>query len=72
MLQAATFLREHDDTATPFEDYSIFLYRQNAADFTDRVKELEQKLLFPVRESVCLDGVDLKCRNSQANKRAND
>lgn len=51
MLQAATFLRDHEETATPFEDYSIFLYRQNAADFGDRVKELEQKLLYPVRES---------------------
>ena len=51
MLQAATFLRDHEETATPFEDYSIFLYRQNAADFGDRVKELEQKLLYPVRGS---------------------
>lgn len=33
----------------PFEDYSIFLYRQTAPDFKDRVKELELKILYPVR-----------------------
>lgn len=31
-----------------FEDYSIFLYRQTAPDFKDRVKDLEQKILYPV------------------------
>jgi len=30
------------------EDYSIFLYRQTAPDFKDRVKDLEQKILYPV------------------------
>lgn len=52
MLQAATFLRDHESesTSTPFEDYSLFLYRQNAPEFLGRVKELEQKLLYPVRE----------------------
>lgn len=48
MLQANTMLRESDSN-TPFEDYSIFMYRQSAPEFGDRVKELEQKLLFPVR-----------------------
>lgn len=51
MLQANTMLRE-SDTNTPFEDYSIFMYRQSAPEFGDRVKELEQKLLFPVRARV--------------------
>lgn len=37
------------DKEEPFEDYSIFLYRQTAPDFKDRVKELEQKILYPVR-----------------------
>lgn len=52
MLQAATFLRDHESesTSTPFEDYSLFLYRQNAPEFLGRVKELEQKLLYPVSE----------------------
>ncbi|XP_046803698.1 F-actin-monooxygenase Mical isoform X3 [Lucilia cuprina] len=49
MLQANTFLREADEN-TPFEDYSIFLYRQQAPEFNDRVKDLERKLLYPDRE----------------------
>lgn len=48
MLQANNYLRESDESV-PFEDYSIFMYRQNAPEFTDRVKELERKLLYPVR-----------------------
>ncbi|XP_014469225.1 PREDICTED: protein-methionine sulfoxide oxidase Mical isoform X2 [Dinoponera quadriceps] len=35
----------------PFEDYAISLYRQTAPDFKDRVKDLEQKILYPDRES---------------------
>ncbi|KAK2583845.1 hypothetical protein KPH14_001128 [Odynerus spinipes] len=46
MLQANA-KREKDE---PFEDYSIFLYRQTAPDFKDRVKDLEQKILHPDRE----------------------
>lgn len=49
MLQANTYLRESEDSSAAFEDYSIFMYRQNAPEFTDRVKELERKLLYPVR-----------------------
>lgn len=49
MLQANNYLRESEDGSAAFEDYSIFMYRQNAPEFTDRVKELEQKLLYPVR-----------------------
>lgn len=37
--------REKDEA---FEDYSIFLYRQTALSFKDRVKNLEQKILYPV------------------------
>lgn len=34
----------------PFEDYSIFLYRQTAPNFEDRVKDLEKKFTYvPVR-----------------------
>lgn len=44
MLQANA-KREKDE---PFEDYAIFLYRQTAPDFKDRVKDLEQKILYPV------------------------
>lgn len=51
MLQANIFLREADEN-TPFEDYSIFMYRQQAPEFNDRVKELERKLLYPVRDVV--------------------
>ncbi|XP_030375845.1 F-actin-monooxygenase Mical isoform X2 [Scaptodrosophila lebanonensis] len=51
MLQAGNLLREGAaEDGTPFEDYSIFLYRQQAPVFNDRVKELERKLLFPDRE----------------------
>lgn len=48
MLQAGKLLRENDDENSPFEDYSIYMYRQSAPEFKDRVKDLEQKLLYPV------------------------
>lgn len=38
------------EKSEPFEDYSIFLYRQTAPDFKDRVKDLEQKIIYPDRE----------------------
>lgn len=38
------------EEGVPFEDYSIYLYRQTAPNFEDRVKDLEKKLLCPVRE----------------------
>lgn len=53
MLQANNYLRESGDDNAPFEDYSIFMYRQNAPEFTDRVKELEQKLRYPVSNLIC-------------------
>ncbi|XP_059612918.1 F-actin-monooxygenase Mical isoform X2 [Phlebotomus argentipes] len=49
MLQFNSFLRD-TDSSTPFEDYSLYVYRQQAPDFTDRVKDLERKLLYPDRE----------------------
>lgn len=46
MLQANAML----DPSGPFEDYSIFLYRQSAPNFEDRVKDLEKKFTYvPVR-----------------------
>lgn len=48
MLQANSFLRENDSTS-PFEDYSIYVYRQSAPIFKDRVEELERKIRYPVR-----------------------
>ena len=50
MLQVANYLREEGIENDPeaFEDYSIYMYRQTAPEFTDRVKELEKKLLYPV------------------------
>lgn len=47
MIQANQMLRE-SDSSTPFEDYSIYMYRQSAPEFGDRVKELERKLMYPV------------------------
>lgn len=46
MLQA----NAKPDASGPFEDYSIFLYRQTAPNFEDRVKDLEKKFTYiPVR-----------------------
>ncbi|XP_063236489.1 F-actin-monooxygenase Mical isoform X2 [Bacillus rossius redtenbacheri] len=35
----------------PFEDYSLFVYRQTAPAFEDRVRDMEQKILYPDREA---------------------
>lgn len=51
MLQANSLLRETGSSG-PFEDYSIYMYRQSAPEFTDRVKDLERKLLYPVRRQL--------------------
>ncbi|XP_034233046.1 F-actin-monooxygenase Mical isoform X4 [Thrips palmi] len=48
MLQANAPRSDDDDT--PFDDYSLFMYRMTAPDFQDRVKSLEQKLLYPDRD----------------------
>lgn len=48
MLQAGIMLSE-DTENSPFEDYSIYIYRQTAPEFSDRVKDLEKKLAHPVR-----------------------
>lgn len=50
-MLSANAKREKEE---PFEDYSIFLYRQTAPDFKDRVKDLEMKILYPVSQSVWL------------------
>lgn len=52
LLQAGKMLCDEVDENTPFEDYSIYMYRQNAPEFKSRVKDLEKKLLFPVRDCV--------------------
>ncbi|XP_014262535.1 F-actin-monooxygenase Mical isoform X1 [Cimex lectularius] len=44
-----------DDESGPFEDYSLFVYRMTAPDFKDRVKQLEDKLLYPDRENRSMD-----------------
>lgn len=44
---------KHEDSA-PFEDYSIFVYRQTAPAFEDRVRDLELKLFYPVRQFACV------------------
>lgn len=59
MLQANNYLRE-TDSSTPFDDYSLFMYRQSAPEFNSRVKELERKLLYPVSQKVC-SAVRLEC-----------
>lgn len=54
MLQANTYLRESDSSGN-FEDYSIYMYRQDAPEFNSRVKELERKLLYPVSKLMSLE-----------------
>uniref|UniRef100_A0A182JGE5 Uncharacterized protein n=1 Tax=Anopheles atroparvus TaxID=41427 RepID=A0A182JGE5_ANOAO len=49
MQQANALLRE-SDSSSAFEDYSLYLYRQSAPVFNDRVRELELKLRYPDRE----------------------
>lgn len=66
MLQANNFLRENE-SSTPFEDYSIFMYRQDAPEFGDRVKNLEKKLLNPVS----LTAVEVKFRATQPKRKKN-
>ncbi|XP_031346644.1 F-actin-monooxygenase Mical-like isoform X2 [Photinus pyralis] len=40
------------DQSQPFEDYSLFVYRQTAPDFQDRVKNLEKQFTYiPDREN---------------------
>lgn len=43
------------DHSEPFEDYSIYLYRQTAPNFEDRVKNLEKQFIYvPVRFIRCV------------------
>lgn len=56
LLQAGKMLREeNDEDYSPFEDYSIYMYRQQAPEFKSRVKDLEKKLLHPVRHQLLCD-----------------
>lgn len=59
LLQAGKMLCDEVDENTPFEDYSIYMYRQQAPEFKDRVKDLEKKLLNPVRALCSRDDNDL-------------
>lgn len=57
LLQAGKMLRDEVDENVencPFEDYSIYMYRQHAPEFSSRVKDLEKKLLHPVRHRRCV------------------
>lgn len=38
------------EDSAPFEDYSLYVYRQTAPSFQDRVRDLELKLFYPVRQ----------------------
>ncbi|XP_065222209.1 F-actin-monooxygenase Mical isoform X2 [Planococcus citri] len=42
--------KKQENDSIPFEDYSMFVYRQQAPDFKERVKDLERKLLNPDRD----------------------
>lgn len=49
-IKSMQMLHANDRQSEPFEDYSIFLYRQTAPNFEDRVKDLEKKFTYiPVR-----------------------
>ncbi|XP_073975885.1 molecule interacting with CasL isoform X2 [Rhodnius prolixus] len=50
MLQTNA-LQTQQENNEPFEDYSLFVYRMTAPDFKERVKQLENKLLYPDREN---------------------
>lgn len=61
MLQTNA-LQTQQENNEPFEDYSLFVYRMTAPDFKERVKQLENKLLYPVREmNNIVHVVFLKC-----------
>jgi hypothetical protein len=40
--------------SSSLEDYSLFVYRQTAPAFQDRVRDLELKLFYPVRQFACI------------------
>lgn len=44
-LKSMQMLQANAKPDQPFEDYSIYLYRQTAPNFEDRVKDLEKNLL---------------------------
>lgn len=50
-LKSMQMLQANAKPDQPFEDYSIYLYRQTAPNFEDRVKDLEKKFTYvPVRK----------------------
>lgn len=57
MLQANAIL----DPSGPFEDYSIFLYRQTAPNFEDRVKDLEKKFTYVPVRIMSVDCINVVC-----------
>lgn len=45
-LKSMQMLQANARDPEPFEDYSIFLYRQTAPKFEDRVKDLEKQFTY--------------------------
>ncbi|KAJ8927920.1 hypothetical protein NQ314_019550 [Rhamnusium bicolor] len=45
-LKSMQMLQANAPDSEPFEDYSIFLYRQTAPKFEDRVKDLEKQFTY--------------------------
>ena len=53
-VKSMQMLQANAKSDLPFEDYSLFVYRQTAPNFEDRVKDLEKKFTYvPVRSVVC-------------------
>lgn len=70
-IKSMQMLQANAPDSQPFEDYSIFLYRQTAPNFEDRVKDLEKKFTYvPVSVAsrvfvvlFCFDGLLLIINN---------
>lgn len=43
--------QNHEPDSIPFEDISMFLYRETAPEFKERVRDLEKKLLHSVSDA---------------------
>jgi hypothetical protein len=48
-MQVLETYAKREDSA-PFEDYSLFVYRQTAPSCQDHCRDLELKLFYPVRQ----------------------
>ena len=55
--KSMTMLSTNAKSDEPFEDYSLFVYRMTAPDFKDRVKQLENKLLYPVSWNLSMPNI---------------